>query len=430
MSARGAIAVIGMGCRFPGSPDLRGYWRTILDGRVCAAPIPAERWRHEHFFSTNPRDFNKTYAQKLALLEDVRGFAPEFFNMTPRRGKVMDPQQRIFLDATRIALEDAGYAARPFPKKRTGVFVGATVSDFMDLLTSRQRAWQLLGGEFGHAPAVPSEAWTAIADGLAPMQAYSMVGTLMNMVAANVSQHYDFGGPAYTADAACSSALVALDQAVHYLRAGLVDAAVVGGVYALFTPDNMVAFARIGALSPSDACRPYDGRADGFVIGEGIGSVLLKRVEDAQAAGDRIYAVIRGIASNNDGKSEGPMTPRREGQLACLEAAYEDAGFSPRTVGYLEGHGTATPVGDATEIAAWRDALGGRVEDSCAIGSVKANIGHTLSAAGIAGLIKAVQTLVHRTIPPQANYAVPRPCTCRSRRATSPHPRGTRAAWA
>jgi 8-amino-7-oxononanoate synthase len=405
----GPIAIVGMGGRFPGSPTLAAYWDTIRKGRICAAPVSRERWRHELFYSpSGAREANRTYAQKMAGVEDVRSFAPEFFGLTPRRAKVMDPQQRLFLEAVRTALEDGGYATRPFPRQRTGVFVGATVSDFMDVLTARVRAWQLAAGEFGSELGLAEEQRQALTDALVPMQAYSMVGSLVNMVAANVSQCFDFGGPSFTMDAACSSALVALHEGVWQLRAGLIDAAVVGGVYLTFTPDNFVAFARIGALSASDACRPYDGRADGFVIGEGVGAVILRRLEDAQAAGDRIYAVIRGIASNSDGKAEGPMTPRREGQLIALENAYRDAGFSPRTLGYLEGHGTATPVGDATEIGAFREALGGTT-DGCAVGSVKANIGHGMSAAGIAGLIKASLALRHRKIPPQANYGVPRP---------------------
>src|SRR5204862_5747644 len=173
--------------------------------------------------------------------------------LTPRRAKVMDPQQRLFLESVRMAMEDAGYASRPFPRARTSVFVGATVSDFMDVLTARVRSWQLLGGEFGAELTLEDDARQALTEALVPMQAYSMVGSLVNMVAANVSQSFDFGGPSFTMDAACSSALVALHEGVWQLRAGLCDAAVVGGVYLAFTPDNMIAFARIGALSASDA---------------------------------------------------------------------------------------------------------------------------------------------------------------------------------
>lgn len=407
---RAAIAIVGMGCRFPRAAHLADYWDVIRGGRICAGPVPRDRWNHDLFWSRNgAREANKTYSSVLATIDEVRTFAPEFFGLTPRRAKVMDPQQRLFLDAVRMALEDAGYAVRRFPRDRTGVFVGATVSDFTDIITARVRTWQLLDGEFGRPPALGQEAAAAMSEDLVPMQAYSLVGSLMNMVAANVNQCFDLGGPSFTTDAACSSALVALHEAVWQLRTGLIDAALVGGVYLNLTPDNLVAFARVGALSPTNSCRPYDGRADGFFIGEGIGAVMIRRLDDALAAGDRIYAVIRGVASNSDGKAEGPMTPRREGQVIALDRAYQDAGVSPRTVGFLEGHGTATPVGDVTEIAAFRDCLGAASRSECAVTSVKANIGHTMSAAGIAGLIKAALCVRHRTIPPQAGFDVPRP---------------------
>lgn len=414
------IAIVGMGCRFPGSPDLPALWRTVRDGRVWTAPVPADRWPHELFYSpTGARDASKTYSNRLAVVDGVRDFAPEFFGLTPRRAKVMDPQQRLFLDVVRAAVEDAGYGAGPLsgsterdarrlPHRTTGVFVGATVSDFMDILTTRVKASLLGAGEFGRGVA-GAEAAAELTRDLSPLQAYSLVGTLMNMVAADVSQCFDFGGPSFTMDAACSSALVALHEAVLHLRAGLCDAAVVGGVYLILAPDNIVAFARIGALSPSDTCRPFDRRADGFVIGEGIGAVVLRRLSDAVAAGDRIYAVIRGVGMNNDGKAEGPMTPRKEGQVDALARAYDQAGFSPRTVELVEAHGTATPVGDATEIAALGHHRGGPGARPCAVSSIKANIGHSMSAAGVAGLIRAALSVHRRTITPHAGYAEARP---------------------
>ncbi len=417
---QGGIAIVGMGCRFPGARHLSDYWRVIRDGRVLAGPIPAQRWDHDLFFSENgAREHNKTYARKLALIDDLTLFSPDFFGLAPRRVKVMDPQQRLILEATRCAIEDAGYAARAqdetrslrrFPRDRTGVFVGATSSDFGDIVTARLRATQILGGQWARMAPLPSDDLHRFAEDVVPVQAYTLVGALVNMTAANVSQCFEFGGPSYTADAACSSALVALGDAVLHLRAGLCDAAVVGGAYNILSPDNMVVFSRIGALSATDTCRPYDQRADGFFIGEGAGVVLLKREQDALADGDRIYGVIRGIASNNDGRAEGPMTPRKEGQVLALESAYRDAGISIGTVGFIEGHGTATPVGDATEIAAIREVLGPNGSAvGCAVTSGKANIGHTMGAAGIAGLIRAGLVLRHRVIPPQAGFSVQRP---------------------
>jgi 8-amino-7-oxononanoate synthase len=411
------VAIVGMGCRFPGSPDVAAFWRTVRDRKTWMGPVPRQRWDHDLFFSENgAREHNKTYANRVALIDDVDHFAPEFFGIMPRRARVMDPQQRLFLDVVRAALEDAGYARGPgaqgglrtWSGARTGVFVGATVSDFMDILIARMKATLFAGGEFGAGLAPVEDAWRALTRDLVPLQAYSLVGTLMNMVAANVSQCFDFGGPAFTMDAACSSALVALHEAVVHLRAGLCDGAVVGGVYLILAPDNIVAFSRIGAISQANACLPFDKRADGFVIGEGLGAVLLKRLDDALKDGDRIHAVIRGIGMNNDGKAEGPMTPRKEGQLAVLERAYEDASLSPLSIEMIEAHGTATPVGDATEVAALAEFRGRPGERPCAISSVKANIGHSMSAAGMAGLLRGALSLGRKRLTPQAGYEVAR----------------------
>lgn len=399
-----------MGCRFPGSPNLPAFWRTVRDGRVWSAPIPRSRWNHDLFYSDKlgARDPNKTYVNRLCMVDDPGQFAPDAFGITPRRARIMDPQQRLFLDAVRAAIEDAGYARRPLPRDRVGTYVGATVSDFMDLVTVRMRATLMAGGEFGQG-LTPTDAYKALTKDVVPLQAYTVVGSLLNMVAANVSQCFDFGGPAFTTDAACSSALVALHEAVLHLRHGLTDAALVGGVYMVLSPDNVLGFARIGAVSASNACRPFDLRADGFVVGEGVGAVMLKRLDDALASGDHVYAVIRGVGINNDGKGEGPMTPRKEGQLAVLDRAYADAGVDPRTVDLLEAHGTATPVGDATEVAALAAFRGATPDHLCALSSVKANVGHSMSAAGIVGLIRAALSVDRREITPHAAYGQSRP---------------------
>jgi len=240
------------------------------------------------------------------------------------------------------------------------------------------------------------------------------------MAAAAVSSAFDLGGASLVVDAACASALLALHEAVVHLRAGHCDLAIAGGVYLNLVPDNLVAFSRIGAVSPRGACRPFDRRADGFVLGEGAGVVVLKRLADAVAAGDGVYAVIRGIGCSNDGRAEGPMTPRLGGQVASLRRAYRDADVDPATVGFVECHGTATPAGDATELAALREVFG--QDASAQVSSVKANIGHTMSAAGIAGLIKAVLVLRHGTVPPQVGCDDPDPAlgTFRISRAAQP----------
>src|SRR5271157_173668 len=403
-----AVAIIGMSCSFPGSPNVESFWRTIRDGCVHFRGVPADRWDHSTFHSSNSREPDMTCARKIACLDDVRSFAPERYGIPPRRAITMDPQQRMILDQARLALDDAGYGGRSLPRS-TGVYVGASVSEYRDLIVARVRARQILGGQWGDVSALQeTDAKTAVRD-VPNMQQYSMIGALLNMIACTVSQAFDLQGPALVMDAACSSALMALHEAVLHLREGICDAAIVGGVYSICTPDMMVAFSKIGALSKSDACRPFDRGADGFVLGEGAGAIVLKRFEDALRDSDRVWAVVRGVGLNNDGRGEGRMTPRLGGQVDALSRAYRDAGVCPSTVGYVEAHGTATPVADLTEISALRQnaKANGHGSVGCAVASVKGNIGHTLAAAGIAGIIKGVLVLDRRVIPPQAGLQVP-----------------------
>ncbi|HUJ60169.1 MAG TPA: aminotransferase class I/II-fold pyridoxal phosphate-dependent enzyme [Kofleriaceae bacterium] len=405
----GDIAITGMACRFPRARDLGAYWRNIHDARVCFSEIPAERWNHALFYDASPRAIDKTYARKVGLLDDVKSFAAMHYGLAPLRVTVMDPQHRLLLDAVREAIEDAGWAETALAGSRTGVYVGASVSEYKDLVTSRLRARAMFDGQWGRAPAAAPEIVDAIVEDVTPLRAFSIAGNLLNMAAATVAQTFDLRGPAFTIDAACSSSLVATCDAVLALRAGVCDRAIAGGVYLNLTPDNLVGFSRIGAISPSDACRPFDEKADGFVLGEGVGAVVLRRLDDALRDGDRIYAVIRGVGINNDGRGEGPMTPRFEGQLDAIARAHAEVDFTPDAIGFVEAHGTATGVGDATELGALRDYFaahaGGPI--ACALSSVKANIGHTMSAAGVAGLIKTALVIDRAIIPPQAGFARP-----------------------
>jgi len=401
-----------MGCRLPGAPDLTGFWRGVQRGAVPVREVPAERWDHSLFHDPNPRQLDRTYARLLASVDDIEEFSPEHFGILPRRARFMDPQQRLVLDAARMAIEDAGVAPARLPR-RTGVYIGVSVSEYYQLTTARMQAMQLRDGRMGRVPPGMEAAWDFLLEDVPPLQAYSMVGQMLNMAAANVSQAFDLRGPAQATDSACSSALVALADAVLALRAGVCDAALVGGVFVAVTPNNMVAFSRIGAISPSDACRPFDERADGFVLGEGAGCLLVKRLDDAVRDGDRIWAVVRGVGINNDGRGEGPMTPRLEGQVAALEQAYADAAMSPAQVGLVEAHGTATRVGDFVEATSLAQVLGAArrgigAAPPCYVTSIKRNIGHTLAAAGAAGLINASLALAHRRIPPLAGYEQPR----------------------
>lgn len=412
------IAIVGMACRFPGAPDVSRYWRLIREGRNAFGPPPADRWSHEAFYSTQHRAMDRYYAPAGAFIEDIKSFAAMEFGIPPRRVEVMDPQQRMSLETAWYALQDAGYAAsidnaehgRPINRRRIGTFLGLCGSEFRLLLSSRVTAQMMAAGDLGEGATDEAEAGRlgAHVDRVVPSRAFSAPGVLGNMSAAAIAQELDLGGPAFTVDAACASALVAVHDAITYLRAGQIDAALAGGAYLNLTPENLIAFSRIGAISAKGVCRPFDADADGFVQGEGVGFVLLRRLDDALRDRDRIYAIVRGSGCNNDGRGDGPMSPRREGQEAVIADAWKDAGISANDIGYIETHGTGTSVGDRTELTALRASLGPR-EIPIPLGSAKANIGHTMSAAGIAGLIKTALAVHHAVIPPLANWAAPHP---------------------
>lgn len=397
------IAIVGMSCRFPGACDPGEFWRLITSGRVVTG-TPGPRWRHDLFYDPDdPRRPEGTYTDRVAHLDDVKSFPALHFGLAPRRVEVTDPQHRLLIELTREALQDAGYERRPFAAEHTGVYFGLSVCEYKDLMVTRIRALQLGSGEFGRADGALGDLLVQATEAVAPIRAYTAAGTGLNMAAAAVSSVFDLRGPSFTIDAACSSSLVAVHEAVLHLRTRQCEVAIAGGAYLNFTPDHLVGFAKIGALSRSGVCRPFDETADGFVLGEGAGVVVLKRLDDALRDNDLIYAVLRGTACTNDGRAEGPMTPRPEGQLACLRAAYADAGLEPFDIDFIECHGTATTGGDAAELAAlielWKDA--GSRRAPCYLSSVKANIGHTMAAAGIAALIKTALAIHHGTIPVQ-----------------------------
>jgi 8-amino-7-oxononanoate synthase len=408
------IAIVGIGCRFPKAKDADGFWNNLVQGKVAFSKVPADRWNHEIFYSANQRDIDKAYVESGAFIDEYREFAALHYGIAPRRLEVMDPQQRLLIEATRWAIQDAGYETKSFDRSRTGIYVGLSTSEFQQLTQMRLHAMRLASGELGAG--VGSKALFDLlidmTSNLAPIRAFTLPGSLTALNAAAIAQTFDLGGPAYTIDSACASASVAIHDAVLQLRVGAVDTALAGGAYLNLSPGNFVAFTKIGAMSPSGICRPFDHRSDGFVQGDGVGLLFLKRLEDALEAGDRIHAVIRGSGCNNDGRGEGPMTPRVPGQLAALKAAYRDAGCSPATVAYFEAHGTATSTGDPVEIEALGTLLldaGVPLDRPAYLGSVKANIGHTMSAAGIAGLVKAVKALSHQTVPPQPGFETPNP---------------------
>ena len=402
------VAIVGMACRFADAESPEDLWSNLVEKRASFRPFPSDRWDHETFWSERFRENDKTYVTTGAFIDDVDSFPALWFGIAPRRVEVMDPQHRLVLETTRRALEDAGLG-RGFDGERVGTFLGVSTSEYRNLVTSRSMALMMAGGAMGDASGA-GEALSQAVENVAPISAFSMPGTLLNMTAANVANHWKLGGPAYTVDAACASSLVAVADAVTHIRAGVIDSAIAGGVYVNLTPETIVGFSRIGAISQKGACRPFDADADGFLQGEGCGVVILKRLDLALAEGDRIYGVIRGAGVNNDaGSSSGPMAPSLDGQIAAVRKAYEDSGIDPATVGFVSCHGTATPVGDPVEVGALRAVMGAEGGLQVYLGSVKANIGHTMSAAGVAGLIQAVLALQHGEVPPQAGYDAPHP---------------------
>ncbi len=409
MSRSEPVAIVGMGCRFAGAPDLQAYWELTVEGRHAFGPVPADRWDHADFFDANKRANDKSYAPAGAFIDDIRSFPGLALGIPPRRIEVMDPQQRFALEVALQAVHDAGYRPDEMPR-RTGVFMGVTASEYRTLMSSRVTARLMANGQLGRSPE-DTDALAAAVERVVPSRPYTAPGALGNMIAAIVAQELDFHGPAYTVDAACASAHMAVGDAVAQLRSGQIDAAIAGGVYICVSPDHHVAFSRIGAMSASGVCRPFDADADGFVQGDGAGVVVLKRLADATRDGDRIYAVIRGVATNNDGRGDGPMAPLESGQTAVIRDAWENAGIGASELGYVETHGTGTDVGDQTELRGLRGALEAGIgrQEAVVLGSSKANVGHTMSAAGIAGIIRSALAIHHRVLPPMANFTAAKP---------------------
>lgn len=400
------IAIVGMACRFAGAPDLHAYWQQALTGTQAFGPVPADRWDTREFAGDATRDPDRSYTTVGAFLDDVATFPALALGIPPRRAEVMDPQQRLVLEACLQAVEDAGVAEDEMPA-RTGVFMGVTAGEYRLLLAARVIARLMATGALGTAPDDPDPFARAVA-GVSPPRPFTATGLLGNMVAAAVAHHLDLHGPAITVDAACASSLVAVDDAVRRLRTGEIDAALAGGVYVSLTPEHHIAFSRLGAISPTGRCLPFDERGDGFVEGEGAGVVVLKRLADAGRDDDRVYAVIAGTAVNADGRTDGVMTPSAAGQADVIRTAWRTAGLDPARLGYLEAHGTATAVGDATEAQGLIDAFDGRAAN-VRVGSAKANVGHTMSAAGVAGLIRAALAVHSGRIPPLAGFHRARP---------------------
>jgi len=378
------VAVIGLGCRFPGGiagPDV--YWQFLDENRSAVGQVPPDRWAPFVDLSPQSTAAMSRTTRWGSFLEDIETFDSEFFDIAPSEADRMDPQQRLLLEVVHEAIEHAGIPAGALRHSQTGVFSGACVGEYGYLATSD----------------------------LSQVDAWSGTGGALSIIANRVSYFFDLRGPSVTIDTACSSSLVAVHMACQSLRAGESNLAFAGGVNLLLSPAVTRSFDRAEAMSPTGRCHAFDAGADGFVRGEGCGVVVLKRLSDAQRDGDRVLAVIRGSAVNQDGRSNGLMAPNPAAQMAVLRTAYANAGVDPRDVDYVETHGTGTLLGDPIEARALGTVLGrGRTQDNpLLIGSVKSNLGHLEAAAGIAGLIKAVLAVQRAQIPANLGFETPNP---------------------
>ncbi|MBL8214817.1 MAG: SDR family NAD(P)-dependent oxidoreductase, partial [Bryobacterales bacterium] len=373
---RSDIAIIGMAGRFPASPDIESFWENLAAGRNCITEVPADRWPVADYFDADPAKPGKTYSKWMGAIEDIDKFDPLFFNIAPLEAEAMDPQQRLFLETCWSCIENAGYDPTKLAGSRCGVFAGCGPGDY---------GLAAAGGE---------------------MDAAALTGGSMSILAARISYFLNLQGPCVALDTACSASLVAVATACDSLLLGNSDLALAGGVSIMASPMMHIMTSKAGMLSPDGRCYTFDQRANGFVPGEGVGVILLKRLEDAERDGDRIDAVIRGWGVNQDGKTNGITAPNGDSQTRLEKYVYDRFALNPDGIQLVEAHGTGTKLGDPIEVAglvkAFR-AYTGR-DNYCALGSVKSNIGHLLAAAGVAGVIKAALALRHRTLPPTIHF--------------------------
>ncbi|MDO6413649.1 type I polyketide synthase [Sphingomonas sp. BIUV-7] len=380
-SQAGAIAIVGAACRLPGAPDLDSFWQLLIEGRDAVTEIPDDRWNKAQLLHPEKGHRGKAYTFAAGTLGDVSGFDPAFFGISPREATQMDPQQRLLLELAYEAIEDAGIDMVELAGRNVGVFVGGSSWDYLNL---------------------------NVAD-VSTTDPYSMIGVTLSILSNRISHVFDLHGPSFTIDTACSSSLVALHQACEAIRAGQIEAAIVGGVSLLLAPQSFVGFCAASMLSPKGRCHAFGADADGYVRSEGGGIVILKPLADAIAAGDPVRAVIRGTGVNSDGRTTGLSLPNRDAQAALLTQVYGRFGIDPESLSYLEAHGTGTQAGDPIEANALGSVLGRPRTNPLPIGSVKTNIGHLEAGSGMAGLLKAMLVAQHGAIPPSLHSAAANP---------------------
>jgi malonyl CoA-acyl carrier protein transacylase len=416
------IAVVAFGAILPDAPNVSIFWQNILNSKYSIIKVPEVRWQSDLYYDPDPQKPDKTYS-------NIGGFVSSYdfeplkwrIPIPPLVQQVMDHPQKWAIATTRQLLAQYGVPERDIDRDRTAVILGNALAGEQHYVTTLRirlpEFLQALEATPSFKALPPEVQWAMLAEaadrfktGKPPITEDTMPGELSNIIAGRIANIFNFRGPNFVTDAACASSFAALQSAVEGLNAHRFDAAITGGIDSGMGIEAFVKFSKIGALSP-DGSRPYDARANGFVMGEGGAVFLLKRLEDAERAGDPIYAVVRGIGSSSDGSGKGITAPNPIGQVKAIRRAWQNAGVNPASVGLIEGHGTSTRVGDLVELNCLDEVFGelGLPVHSVALGSVKSNIGHLKSAAGAAGMLKTVLALHEKTLPPSANFNVPNP---------------------
>ncbi|GAB4460429.1 MAG: hypothetical protein OHK0037_07660 [Elainellaceae cyanobacterium] len=382
------IAIIGMGCRFPGAETLEDFWALLHAGKDAITEIPGDRWNLDQYYSPDPSAPGKIYTRHGGFVPHLYDFDAAFFRIAPREAASLDPQQRLLLEVSWEALEQAGIAPHCLMGQSVGVFVGICGIDYWHQLLQQD----------------PNT-----------IDAYLTTGNTHSTAAGRLSYLLGSTGPSLSIDAACASSLVAVHLACQSLRQRECDLAIVGGVNRILSPEIMVNFCKAKMLSATGRCHSFDASADGFVRSEGCGVVVLKRLDEALGDRDSVQAVILGSATNHDGRSSGLTVPNGLAQQAVIRQALRQSRLEPQQISYLEAHGTGTVLGDSIELEALGQVFGdagtdlANRPDSLWIGSVKTNIGHLEAASGIAGLIKVALSLQHQTLPPHLHLHQPNP---------------------
>ncbi len=414
------IAIVGIGAIMPGALTKDEFWQNIQTGKYCITEIPKSYWDYKLFYSPDHKAEDKLYSTIGGFIPETFKFNSLKYRIPPQIAKQMDTVQHLAIETTRMALEDSGYDKKEFDRNRCAVIMGNSMGGMKNEMSNTRLNRPFLYEILKNTPtykALSPEAEQKLMDEMdegvrekfTPVTEDSMPGELANVIAGRLANVFDVHGTNFTVDAACATSLAAVDQAVNGLREGNFDMAIVGGVDQMMSPSAYIKFCKIGALSEKGSC-PFDAKADGFVMAEGAGTVILKRLSDAVKDGDKIYSVIRAVGASSDGKGKGITAPNPKGQKIAVEKTFEQLDYTPGDVGLVEAHGTSTRVGDAVELNALYEIFGPHAKPgTIGLGSVKSQIGHAKAAAGIASLIKTSMALYNKVLPPSVNFETPNP---------------------